>query len=97
MTFLNTRRAIGGMAAARRADGADSRRRCATSARAIFYLAGYRVGDLRRYKKLYNVDLWQHGTYSGPPTVAAPPTFGTAECFPIPLAEINGNPGVNQP
>jgi hypothetical protein len=54
------------------------------------YLAGYRLGDVRRYKKLYNIDLWQHGAYPSP--VPAPPTFGDAECWPIPLAEINGNP-----
>ena len=53
-------------------------------------LAGYRLGDVRRYKKLYNIDLWQHGPYPSP--VPAPPTFGDTECWPIPLAEINGNP-----
>ena len=48
-----------------------------------------------QYKKLYNVDLWQKGPYSGPPTVSVPATFGDAECFPLPLAELNGNPGAS--
>jgi hypothetical protein len=97
VNFVNTRRAIGGMAALS-SPTEDVFQAALREQRARdLYLDGYRVGDLRRYKKLYNVDLWQHGTYSGPPTVAVPPTFGNAECFPIPLTEINGNPGVNQP
>ena len=59
------------------------------------YLAGYRMGDLRRYQKLYQADLWQKGTYVSP--VPAPPTFGTQTCWPIPLSEYNGNPNLSKP
>ncbi len=93
VTFVNTRRAIGGMAALTAPSETDFQAALREQRARDFYLAGYRVGDLRRYKKLYSVDLWQHGTYSGPPTVSVPPTFGDAECFPLPLAELNGNPG----
>jgi hypothetical protein len=59
------------------------------------YLAAYRMGDLRRYQKLYQADLWQKGTYVSP--VPAPPTFGTQTCWPIPLSEYNGNPNLTKP
>jgi hypothetical protein len=97
VTFLNSRRAIGNMAPLTAPSEADFQAALREQRARDFYLAGYRVGDLRRYEKLYGVDLWQHGTYTGPPLVAVPPTFGDAECFPIPLSEINGNPGLNQP
>lgn len=95
VNFVNTRRAIGSMAPLVAPTEADFQAALREQRARDFYLAGYRVGDLRRYKKLYGVDLWPTGTYVSP--VPAPPTYGTSECFPIPLAEINGNPGVNQP
>lgn len=60
-----------------------------------FYLAGYRLGDLRRYEKLYTLDLWQTGAYASP--VPAPPTFGDKKCWPIPAAEYAGNPNLPRP
>jgi hypothetical protein len=96
VTFLNSRRAIGGMAPLVAPSEADFQAALREQRARDLYLAGYRVGDLRRYKKLYSVDLWQHGPYSGPPTVAVPPTFGDAECFPVPLAELNGNPAAKE-
>jgi hypothetical protein len=95
VAFLNTRIALGGgtplvaptdpeyVAALR-----DQRSR-------DLYLAAYRMGDLRRYQKLYQADLWQKGTYVSP--VPAPPTFGTQTCWPIPLSEYNGNPNLTKP
>ncbi len=54
-----------------------------------FYLTGRRLGDLRRYKNLYGVDLF--------PTGIDPfrdELYGDVECFPIPLAELNANPNL---
>jgi len=90
LTFLNSRRAIGGDAPLTSPTDADFKTSLRDQRARDLYLAGYRLGDVRRYKKLYNIDLWQHGAYPSP--VPAPPTFGDAECWPIPLAEINGNP-----
>jgi len=90
LTFLNSRRAIGGDAPLANPTDADFKTSLRDQRSRDLYLAGYRLGDVRRYKKLYNIDLWQHGAYPSP--VPAPPTFGDAECWPIPLAEINGNP-----
>jgi len=95
VNFLNTRIAIGGGTAlvaptdAQYATGLRDQR-----ARDL-YLAGYRMGDLRRYKKLYQADLWQRGTYVSP--VPAPSQFGTQECWPIPLAEYNASPNLPKP
>jgi len=97
VAFLNSRRAIGSMGPLTAPSETDFQAALREQRARDFYLTGHRVGDLRRYKKLYSVDLWQHGAYPSPPTIPAPPTFGDAECFPIPLAEINGNPGLGQP
>jgi hypothetical protein len=95
LLFLNQRRAIGG-ALPLTAPTEDEFQAALREQRARdLYLANYRMGDLRRYKKLYQVDLWQKGPYVSP--VAAPPTFGTQECWPIPLAEYNGNPNLPRP
>ena len=60
-----------------------------------FYLDNHRLGDLRRYKKFYGVDLFPKGAY---------PTSTTGEvykddisCWPLPLSEINDNPNVPKP
>ena len=90
-TFVNAQRAGAGLAAstattpaALLADLRDQRRR-------EFYLDGHRLGDLRRYKAQYGVDQFPSGPYySGG-------TFGTTECFPVPIAEINANPGAAGP
>jgi hypothetical protein len=54
-----------------------------------FYLAGYRAGDLRRYKKLYQLDSWPHGTMPG-----LTRAYGVDECWPMDSDELNGNPNV---
>lgn len=54
-----------------------------------FYLTGRRLGDLRRYKELYGVDLFPTGV---DPLLDEP--YGNVECLPIPLAERNANPNL---
>lgn len=95
VAFLNSRRAIGGDAALTAPTDPVFKAALRDQRARDLYLAGYRLGDLRRYKKLYSVDLWQHGTYTSP--VPAPPTFGDTECWPIPLAEISKNPFLQNP
>jgi hypothetical protein len=95
LTFLNDRRAIGGALPLVAPTEAEFQAALREQRARDLYLANYRMGDLRRYKKLYQVDLWQKGPYVSP--VAAPPTFGTQECWPIPLAEYNGNPNLPRP
>jgi hypothetical protein len=95
VNFVNGRRAIGNMAPLVAPSESAFQAALREQRARDFYLAAYRVGDLRRYKKLYSVDLWPTGTYVSP--VPAPATYGTSECFPIPLAELNGNPAAGQP
>ena len=95
VTFVNSRRAIGGDVPLVGPTEAEYQAALREQRARDFYLAGYRMGDLRRYKRFDNVDLWEHGTYRSP--VPAPPTFGDQECWPIPQAEYTGNPNLPRP
>jgi hypothetical protein len=95
VNFLNTRIAIGGGTPLVAPTDAQYTAALRDQRARDLYLAGYRMGDLRRYKKLYQADLWQRGAYVSP--VPAPAQFGTQECWPIPLAEYNGNPNLPKP
>ena len=95
VAFLNTRIAIGGGTPLVAPTDAEYQAALRDQRARDLYLAGYRMGDLRRYQKLYQADLWQKGTYVSP--VPAPPTFGTQTCWPIPLSEYNGNPNLAKP
>ena len=54
-----------------------------------FFLDGHRLGDLRRYIKLYNLDLFPKGAH---PNTTRGGTYGSSTCFPPTDAEIVGNP-----
>lgn len=54
------------------------------------YFDYHRLGDLRRYKKYYDVDLFQRGPYPGSTTGEQ---YGTQECMPLTRAELNAQPG----
>ncbi len=92
LIFVNERRAVGGQAAttltgdALMAELRDQRRR-------DLYLDNHRLGDLRRYKKFYGVDLWQRGPY---PLTTTGETYDARECFPLPTSELQGNPNIPQ-
>lgn len=58
-----------------------------------FYLDGHRMGDLRRYKRFYNLDFYPKGPYLGSATT----TYGDVMCWPINFAEITNNPLVPKP
>jgi hypothetical protein len=53
------------------------------------YLDFHRLGDLRRYKEFYGVDLFQQGPYPGSTTGEQ---YGTQECMPLTRAELNAQP-----
>lgn len=57
-----------------------------------FYLDNHRLGDLRRYKQFYGIDLFPQGPYPG--STSGQIYNPNTECWPLPLSEINGNPNV---
>ncbi|HEX6049138.1 MAG TPA: hypothetical protein VFZ21_07715 [Gemmatimonadaceae bacterium] len=91
LAFVNERRAAGLQAPvdltgdALMAELRDQRSR-------DFYLDNHRLGDLRRYKRFYNVDLFPSGPYPGSTTgqVYNP----DVDCWPLPTSEIVDNPNV---
>ncbi len=91
LTFVNERRAVGLQAPvsltgdALMAELRDQRAR-------DFYLDGRRLGDLRRYKKYYNVDLFPKGAYPG--TTTGQIYNEAVTCWPLPTNEIIANPNI---
>jgi hypothetical protein len=90
--FINERRAFGGLPPfagtdAQLADELLEQRKWE------FFLAGFRMPDLIRYKKLYGKDLWPKGRMSGF-GASFTQNYGTAECWPIGATEKNGNPNI---
>lgn len=90
LAFVNERRVAGGQPTtdlsgdALMAELREQRRR-------DFYLDGHRLGDLRRYLKYYDVDLFPSGPYPGSTTGAV---YGDQTCLPLTLSEILNNPNV---
>jgi hypothetical protein len=56
------------------------------------FLAGYRLGDLRRWLRQGD-DLFPSGQHP----VTEWGEYGTATCFPLPLEEYEGNPNLERP
>lgn len=91
LAFVNARRAAGAQTPtavtgdALMAELRDQRSR-------DFYLDNHRLGDLRRYKRVYQVDLFPKGPYPGSTTGAV---YNEAvDCWPLPVNEINDNPNI---
>ena len=91
LTFVNARRAAGlqtpsaATGDALMAELRDQRSR-------DFYLDNHRLGDLRRYKRFYQIDLFPKGAYPGSTSGA---TYNESiDCWPLPTNEINDNPNV---
>jgi hypothetical protein len=84
--FIDDRRALGGQPPFAGAD-AELQGELREQRFRDFFLDGHRTEDLRRYKKLYSVDLWPTGTMPG---LTRP--YGSDECWPMSSAELNGNP-----
>jgi starch-binding outer membrane protein, SusD/RagB family len=97
VAFVNGRRSIGGLAPLVAPTDAQYFAALREQRMIDLWLAGYRLGDLRRYKRYQGVDLYPSGAYRGPSNLALPPEFGNVECWPIPLSEYNGNPNLPKP
>ncbi len=91
LAFVNERRAVGQQGpvdltgAALMAELRDQRSR-------DFYLAGHRLGDLRRYLRYDNINLFPTGPYPGSTTGQIYDT--TITCWPLPTIEVNANPNI---
>lgn len=91
LEFVNARRAFGNqepvnlsgdalMAELREQRGRD------------LYLGGFRLGDLRRWKRQGVGDFFPTGLHPTPEWGQ----YGDAECFPLPLSEYVGNPNIRR-
>jgi hypothetical protein len=89
--FIDARRAVGGL---RPFAGADARLfdELLEQRKMDFMLAGFRMPDLIRYKRLYQKDFWPTGAMGG--FVGYTQQYGTTECWPIAASEKNGNPNI---
>ncbi|MBA3341873.1 MAG: hypothetical protein H0T48_08550 [Gemmatimonadaceae bacterium] len=92
LAFVNARRAVGGQAGGSFAGDALMAELRSQRSR-DFYLDGHRLGDMRRYLA-QGIDLFEKGAYPG---TTSGETFGDQTCWPLPLAEINGNPNIPKP
>jgi hypothetical protein len=88
LAFVNAQRAANNQPVSIATASADVMADLRDQRRREFYLDGHRLGDLRRYIALYSVDQFPTGIV---PHSAGTP-YGTAECFPIPISELNSNP-----
>lgn len=94
LAFVNERRAVG-MQAPVSLDGAALMAELRDQRSRDFYLDNHRLGDLRRYKEFYGVDLFPQGAYPG--TTTGLTYSAETTCWPLTRAEINSNPNVPQP
>jgi hypothetical protein len=93
IAFINARRAEGNQTALANDIGVQAFRLAVIDQRSReFYLDGHRIGDLRRMKKLYNVDEFPKGENPNPG--ARYGEYGTAECFLPTRGERIGNPSI---
>jgi hypothetical protein len=93
--FINARRAVGLMGASTltlASTDAEVRAELREQRSRDFYLDGHRLGDLRRYLEFYNLNFFPQGAYPGSTSGAI--YNPSVTCWPLPLAEINGNPNI---
>jgi hypothetical protein len=90
VAFLNARRAVGNQPTTFvAATEADFQAELRDQRRRDFFLDGHRQGDLRRYIRLYSLNLFPTGVRN----TARGGTYGTSVCFVPSLGEEVGNPG----
>lgn len=92
LAFVNARRAFGKQAPVTLAGDALMAELREQRARDLF-LGGFRLGDLRRWKRQGVGDFFPQGNH---PNAQWGP-YGTAECFPLPLEEYEANPKLPKP
>jgi len=99
LTFVNARRAVGNQAAVTLTGQALITELRNQRARDLF-MGGFRVGDLRRWTR-YDPGNGPFANGSYFPTGTHPNaqwgSYGDWTCFPIPLSEYEGNPGLAKP
>jgi hypothetical protein len=81
--FLNQQRAIGGQLPLTNPDAATYLAALRDQRSREFFIDGHRLGDLRRYERMYTLNLWPTGAMYGTTT-----TYGDQKCWPTPTAEI---------
>jgi hypothetical protein len=88
LAFLNSRRAVGNQEPLVTLSEAEYMAELRDQRRRDFFLDGHRVGDLRRYIRLYNVDQFPSGAHPN----AEWGNYGDATCFVPHNNERIGNP-----
>ena len=88
LTFIDERRAVGGQGAFAGSD-AQLAAELRNQRFRDFFLDGHRMGDLRRYKRLHQIDLFPTGVMPG-----TTQQYGSQDCWPIGANEANSNPNV---
>lgn len=91
LAFVNERRAVGNQAAVN-LSGNDLVMELRDQRGRDLFLAGYRLGDLRRWLRGGD-DMFPSGQHVN----AQWGSYGTATCFPMPLEEYEGNPNIPIP
>ena len=91
LTFVNARRAAGLQAPVTLTGDALMAELRDQKAR-DFYLDNHRLGDLRRYKRFYSVDLFPKGPYPGSTTGQI--YNESIDCWPLPTSELVDNPNI---
>jgi hypothetical protein len=89
LTFINSRRAVGNQLPLVAPTAAEFLDAVIDQRRRDFFLDGHRLGDLRRYIRLYQKDFFPKGLH---PNQVRGGSYGTNVCFPPTQAEIVGNP-----
>jgi len=92
LAFVNARRAVGNQAAVNLTGAALAAELRHQRGRDLF-LAGYRLGDLRRWDRLGVGDFFPTGQHP----VTEWGNYEDAKCFPLPLEEYEGNPNLTPP
>jgi hypothetical protein len=92
LDFVNARRAFGNQEPVS-LSGADLMAELREQRARDLFLAGFRLGDLRRWKRQGTGDFFPTGTHAN----AQWGNYGDATCFPLPLEEYEGNPNINRP
>jgi starch-binding outer membrane protein, SusD/RagB family len=88
LAFINSRRQVGGQGTYA---GTDIMGELRDQRRRDLFNDGHRLPDMRRYLKYQQLNLFPSGTYPG---TTSGETYNTATCWPLPLAEVAGNPNV---
>jgi hypothetical protein len=91
LAFVNERRAFGNQDPVS-LSGDDLKMELRDQRGRDFFLAGYRLGDLRRWLRNGD-DMFPSGQHP----VTEWGDYGDATCFPLPIEEYEGNPNINVP